>query len=83
MQALSEVKSSMTDEQRKTVLNGIAHEEDVSKLRALNSVLITARENDIIKRPATPSRAFRFPHIISSHAGSDTHHHVKFTHLHL
>ncbi|KAE8303285.1 hypothetical protein GL50803_003594 [Giardia duodenalis] len=55
------LKSSMTDEQRKTVLNGIAHEEDVSKLRALNSVLITARENDIIKKARYAFESIPFP----------------------
>ncbi|EFO63890.1 Hypothetical protein GLP15_2749 [Giardia lamblia P15] len=55
------LKSSMTDEQRKTVLNGIAHEEDVSKLRALNSALLIARENDIVKKARYAFESIPFP----------------------
>lgn len=55
------LKSSMNEEQRRTVLNGIAHEEDVAKLRALNSALITARENDVVKRARYAFESVSFP----------------------
>lgn len=55
------LKNSMNEEQRRTVLNGIAHEEDVAKLRALNSALITARENDLVKRARYAFESVPFP----------------------
>lgn len=55
------LKTSMSEEQRRTVLNGIAHEEDVVKLKALNSALITARENDVVKRARFAFESVPFP----------------------